>query len=39
MPLPDQLQLNGLIGLNFLSHFVVTFDFQNMQVRMERIIA
>ena len=39
MPLPDQLQLDGLIGLNFLSHFIVTFDFQIMQVRMERIIA
>lgn len=39
MPLPGQLQLDGLIGLNFLSHFIVTFDFQIMQVRMERIIA
>lgn len=39
MPLPDQLQLDGLIGLNFLSHFIVTFDFHIMQVRMERIIA
>ena len=28
----------GLIGLNFLSRFIVTFDFRIMQVRMERII-
>lgn len=38
MPLPDPLQLDGLIGLNFLSRFIVTFDFRIMQVRMERII-
>ena len=39
IPLPGQLQLDGLIGLNFLSHFIVTFDFKAMQVQMERIIA
>ena len=35
--LPGQLQLDGLLGLDFLSHFVTTFDYQNMQVRLERI--
>lgn len=37
--LPGQLQLDGLLGLNFLSHFVVTFDYASMEVRLERVQA
>jgi predicted aspartyl protease len=37
LSLPGQLQLDGLLGLNFLSHFVVTLDYSKMQVRLERI--
>lgn len=39
LPLPRQLQLDGLLGLNFLSCFIVTFDYSAMQVRLERIQA
>jgi len=39
LALPGQLQLDGLLGLNFLSHFIVTFDYSRMQVRLERIQA
>ncbi|MDO8691141.1 MAG: retropepsin-like aspartic protease [Dehalococcoidia bacterium] len=27
--LPDQLRLDGLLGINFLEHFRATFDFRN----------
>ncbi|WP_152947252.1 retroviral-like aspartic protease family protein [Desulfofundulus thermobenzoicus] len=35
--LPVQLKLDGLLGLNFLSRFITTFDYSAMEVRLQRL--
>lgn len=35
--LPPELRLDGLVGLNFLSHFITTFDYSKMIVRLKRL--